>query len=385
MIRKWFVNLIGVLGIVAAIGVSASADNIVETAGRANQFETLLAAAKAADLVDTLNSKGPFTVFAPTDEAFAKLPKGTVESLLKPENKQRLRAILSYHVVPGRVDARQALKADFAPTVLGQRLSLKSKIGQITVNESKVVATDIACDNGIIHVIDNVMLPTEETIPAVAAGAGVFNTLLAAVKTAELADTLSGKGPFTVFAPTDEAFKKLPEGTVENLLKPENRAQLTKILSYHVISGRVYEQQAIEAGSANTLIGQSVEVSLSGEGIKINDAKLTASNIEASNGVIHIIDTVLLPESLDSTGTQKLLQTSVSQGARAFNHGDYKQCADVYRQTCQKIINEGDSLPEEVPIVLEIALKRAKGKDTQKEKAWVLRHGIDLAFFALDH
>jgi uncharacterized surface protein with fasciclin (FAS1) repeats len=135
------------------------AQDIVDTAISAGSFNTLVAAVKAAGLVDTLKGAGPFTVFAPTDEAFAKLPAGTVEELLKPENKSKLVAILTYHVVPGKVMAEDVVKLHEAKTVNGQELMVKTDMGSVMVDNATVVKTDILCTNGVIHVIDTVMLP----------------------------------------------------------------------------------------------------------------------------------------------------------------------------------------------------------------------------------
>lgn len=145
----------------AVMHVSTSAPNIVETAVAAENFKTLVAAVKAAGLVETLSGAGPFTVFAPTDEAFAKLPKGTLETLLKPENKAQLVAILTYHVVPGEVYAKDAMKLEKAKTVQGGELALKVVDGGLTVDGAKVVKADIACANGVIHVIDAVVMPKQ--------------------------------------------------------------------------------------------------------------------------------------------------------------------------------------------------------------------------------
>jgi uncharacterized surface protein with fasciclin (FAS1) repeats len=133
--------------------------DIVDTAVAAGKFKTLAAALGAADLVKTLKGKGPFTVFAPTDEAFAKLPEGTVESLLKPENKKKLTAILTYHVVPGKVLASDVVKLDKAKTVQGSEVKIAVKKGKVHVDNATVVATDIKASNGVIHVIDSVILP----------------------------------------------------------------------------------------------------------------------------------------------------------------------------------------------------------------------------------
>ena len=138
---------------------AAAEKDIVDTAVEAGSFKTLAAALKAADLIETLKGKGPFTVFAPTDEAFAKLPKGTVEELLKPENKAKLAGILTYHVVSGKVEAKDAVKLKSAKTVNGASFKITASDAGVMVDKAKVVKTDIQCTNGVIHVIDAVILP----------------------------------------------------------------------------------------------------------------------------------------------------------------------------------------------------------------------------------
>jgi uncharacterized surface protein with fasciclin (FAS1) repeats len=133
--------------------------DIVDVAVENGSFTTLVAAVKAAELVETLKGEGPFTVFAPTDEAFEKLPDGTVETLLKPENKDRLVEVLTYHVVSGKVMAADAAKLDSAPTVQGQTLTIKASDGTVMINDAKVVTADVEASNGVIHAIDTVLLP----------------------------------------------------------------------------------------------------------------------------------------------------------------------------------------------------------------------------------
>ncbi|MBT8334724.1 MAG: fasciclin domain-containing protein [Deltaproteobacteria bacterium] len=144
---------------VPAFSGSYKKKDIVDTAVSAGSFSTLVAAVTAADLVDTLKSAGPFTVFAPTDEAFAKLPAGTVEGLLKPENKEKLQAILLYHVVPGKVMASDVVKLSSAKTANDMQLAIMVDGKAVKVNDAQVIQTDIMTSNGIIHVIDTVMLP----------------------------------------------------------------------------------------------------------------------------------------------------------------------------------------------------------------------------------
>lgn len=280
---------------VASMSAFGFEKNIVDTAVEAGKFKTLAAALGAAGLVDAVKGPGPFTVFAPTDEAFAKLPKGTVETLLKPENKDKLKAILTYHVVPGKVMAKDVLGLKGAKSLNGQRIDVKVDGGKVMVDGAKVLTTDIACTNGVIHVIDSVILPSEDNIPTVATKAGKFNTLLAAAKAAGLVDALSGEKPLTVFAPTDDAFAKLPKDTVASLLKPENKDKLKGILLFHVVEGRVYSEDALAAKSAATLQGSKVEITVKDGAAYVNGAKILATDVDASNGVIHIIDSVILP------------------------------------------------------------------------------------------
>lgn len=170
---RYLVSLLCVVALVLATSTVALAKcgkcgkdkphkhDIVETAVEAGSFKTLAAALDAAGLVETLKGKGPFTVFAPTDEAFKNLPEGTLEDLLKPENKDKLVAILTYHVVPGKVLAADVVKLKKAETVQGSKVRIKVKKGKVKVDGANVVKTDIVCTNGVIHVIDAVILPKE--------------------------------------------------------------------------------------------------------------------------------------------------------------------------------------------------------------------------------
>ena len=356
------------------------AADIIDTAVGAGQFKTLAAALGAADLVNTLKGKGPFTVFAPTDEAFSKLPKGTVETLLKPENKAALAGILTYHVVGGKVAAKQVVTLRGAKTVNGQRVDIKVSDSKVMVDGATVVTTDIACDNGIIHVIDSVILPADKNIPEVATKAGKFKTLLAAAKAAGLVDALSGKQPLTVFAPTDDAFAKLPSGTVESLLKPENKQQLVDILKYHVVSGRVYSDDAVKAKSAKTLQGSAITVSVHGNNAMINKSKLVATDLDASNGVIHVIDAVLMPPA-KAADARKMLEQIVAEGSQLYNAGHHAECAKVYKQAMNDMMSSeiNSSLKQHVSTVLH----EVKHQQCSTKQAWTLRHGIDQLYAQL--
>jgi uncharacterized surface protein with fasciclin (FAS1) repeats len=273
---------------------TATDKTIVQTAVTAGSFQTLATALQAADLVDALSGPGPFTVFAPTDEAFAKLPKETLASLLEPKNKPLLQSILKYHVVAGDVRAQAVTQMQNAGALNGQRIPITIDEGAVRAAGAKVLKTDVACSNGVIHVIDSVMMPATSNVVDTAVAAGSFKTLAKALQAAGLVEVLSGPGPFTVLAPTDDAFAKLPAGTLERLLRPENKSELATILKCHVLSGRVYSDQ-LAAGEVATLAGQKFPIKFVEGAPRIGNAGVAKADLETTNGVIHVIDTVLLP------------------------------------------------------------------------------------------
>ena len=368
--------------------------DIVDTAVNAGSFDTLVAALKAAGLVDTLKGSGPFTVFAPTDEAFAKLPEGTVETLLEPANRDQLRAVLTYHVVSGRVPASLASNRPSARTVNGQRVGLTVADGQLRVDEANVLTADLNVSNGVIHVIDSVLLPASDDIVDLAKKAGTFDTLLAAATAAGLADTLSSDGPFTVFAPTDEAFAKLPEGTVESLLAEEGLGTLKSILTYHVVEGRVYASDALKASRAATVNGERVAIKVRDGRLRINDSAVVANDLEATNGVVHVIDSVLLPpevanaearpaEMTTGESAESVIRLAIQRGVPLFNSGDAGACAAIYEVAATSLLNGGYELPAAARSALETALRKAEGAGYDRDRAWELRYGLDDARRAL--
>ena len=287
----------------SALGVSASAareegnDTIVQTAIGAGQFTTLASLLEKAGLVDTLANGGPFTVFAPTDAAFAKVPKATLDALAA--NPAALRSVLLYHVVPGRVTAADVVKLDSAKTLDGRSVAIKVVDGKVLVDGAQVTTPDVMASNGVIHVIDSVLIPKKaaaakpKNIVQTAVAARTFKTLATLLKRAGLAGTLQGKGPFTVFAPTDAAFAKVPKATLAALAK--NKAKLRSVLLYHVVAGKVTAAKVVKLRSAKTLNGEPVAIRVSRGKVTVGGARVTTADVIASNGVIHVINKVLIP------------------------------------------------------------------------------------------
>jgi uncharacterized surface protein with fasciclin (FAS1) repeats len=285
---------------------SASGD-IVDTAID-NDFSTLVAAVQAAGLEDALRGDGPFTVFAPTNEAFAALPPELLDALLQPENKEKLQQILTYHVIAGAAvqsgDLRFYQKVE---SFEGSELTIFRYRSLVLVDGVRVVLADVPATNGVIHVINKVLIPAGFTLedPEVeeptadivdtAIGAG-FDTLVAAVQAAQLEDALRADGPLTVFAPTEDAFAALPEGTVSFLLQPENIGLLQELLTYHVLAGEVRSTDLRSFQVPKMLNGAYAIVRKTSTGnVTINFSRVETPDVLATNGVIHVIDRVLIP------------------------------------------------------------------------------------------
>jgi len=359
---------------------SAGIGDVVDTAVAAGNFDTLVAAVKAGGLVETLKGPGPFTVFAPTDEAFAKLPKGTVESLLKPENRAKLVAILTYHVVPGQVIAKEAAELPKADTVQGASVLISAKDGTVRVGAANVIKADIAASNGVIHAIDTVLLPQD--IVGTAQAAGQFETLLAAAKAAGLVDALKGEGPLTVFAPTDAAFAALPAGTVEDLLRPENRARLAAILKYHVVAGEI----TLTGRKTKTLQGGAVDIRPTGS-FRVDEATVLLADVRATNRLVHVIDRVLLPELEEPTPARKamgVIELAIERGVPLYNGGQPEACAAIYEVAVKSLLGgHSEALDEANRSRLRKALADIRNDHRASRQAWMLRYALDDVYGSL--
>ena len=292
----------GVIHIIDAVLVPEDLNlnpSIVDIAVSNDDFSTLVTALSTAELVEALSADGPFTVFAPTNDAFAQLLTDnalTVEELLASD---LLDDVLLYHVVEGRILSTDLTNGDVT-TLGGSTLTINIDNG-VTINGSSTVTTaDIEGSNGVIHIIDEVLVPEDvllnPTIVDIAVSNDDFSILVQALTTAGLVEALNGEGPFTVFAPTDAAFAALLEEldvTAEQLLARED---LADILLYHVVSGAVFSTDLSNGEVPTLLTDSSVTISID-NGVSINDrSTVTTADISARNGVIHIIDKVLLPQ-----------------------------------------------------------------------------------------
>ena len=272
---------------------------VVDIIVGSDNHNTLESAVIAAELADNLSGDGPFTVFAPTDDAFDALPAGTVETLLEDPTGQ-LADILLHHVYSGNAMSTDLSDGMMIPTLLGTNLNVSIDMnGTVMIDNAMVTVANIEADNGMVHVIDAVLIPETTTVVDIIANSDIHNTLEYALGEAGFTEYLSGEGPFTVFAPTDDAFDALPEGTLDAVLT--DFELLASILKYHVVTASVYSYDLADGMLVTTLEGSDLIVTIDENGVMINDAMVTVANIEADNGVVHVIDVVLIPETETTT------------------------------------------------------------------------------------
>ena len=285
----------------------APTQNLVDAATTAG-LTTFGRAIVAAQLTDTLKAPGPYTVLAPSDAAFAKLPPGTLDALLK--DRAALTRALRYHVLFGRLTSATLAPGD-TKTAEGSTVKVGVASGRITVNDATVTRADVGATNGIIDVIDTVLLPPGFTVGGVVVTVppapqadlvqvlgrdGRFAVLLQALDAAGLTATLQGAGPYTLFAPSDAAFRALPPELLARLLA--DKATLSRLLTYHVLAGRV-TAAALTGGDRATVEGDTVKFGVNATGITVDGAGVLTADVAAGNGVIHAIDKVLVPADVD--------------------------------------------------------------------------------------
>ena len=282
-------------GMVGSINV-VNNGSVVDIIVNSEDHQTLETAVLTADLAETLSGSGPFTVFAPSDNAFDNVPEQVLELLLA--NTEQLTELLLNHVHEGEVFSSDLEDNMTIPTISQNELIVSIDGTTIMIDMSTVVNADLLASNGVVHVIDNVLLPdfseVDSTVWSVIEFSPIHQTLETAIITAELDETLSGDGPFTVFAPTDEAFEAIPEGELEDLLA--NNVLLTQILLHHVHSGDVLSTSLLNGMEVATLNNDFLVITINEESVMIDMATVVQADIETDNGVVHIIDKVLIPE-----------------------------------------------------------------------------------------
>ena len=294
----------GVIHVIDAVLTPPAAEpagptlNIPETAQSTGVHTSLVAALSHAGLVETLQGDGPFTVFAPTDEAFAAAGID-LSAFDTEEENETLSDILLYHVLSGAVPSSDVTDGLTVAMVNGDNASFTVTADGVTIEGANVTTADVETTNGVIHVIDKVLMPPADPvvvpdIPSIAASTGVHDALVAALTKADLVATLQGEGPFTVFAPTDQAFTDAGID-LDAFTTEEEIAVLADILLYHVLSGAVPSSDVTDGLTVAMVNGDNASFTVTADGVTIEGASVTTADVTASNGVIHVIDKVLMP------------------------------------------------------------------------------------------
>lgn len=234
-----------------------------------------------------------------------------------------------------------------------------------------------------IVLLSNSLFSAKKDIVETADNAGTFKTLIAAAQAAGLVETLKSEGPFTVFAPTDEAFSKIPESTLKDLLKPENKETLATILKYHVISGKVKAKKAAKLDSAETVSGEEITITKSDDGLKINESNVVKANIKTSNGIIHVIDAVLLPQEIQkslssTTNADQIIMHAINLGVPFFNLGHHDVTAKMYMNAGMKVLRDSSAKSCDMTRnTIHTALKKASSHHCSSTQAWIMRRAFD--------
>lgn len=373
---------------------ASKATDLATVAGDAG-LTTLLSLVKVAGL--ELPRGARVTIFAPTNDAFAKLPKETVEFLTSAKGKTTLQTVLKHHVVATPLDAADLLSRRGVRALSGQTLDVDAE--QLRVDGARIVAADVSFDAGLVHVIDAVMMPELRPIAALLGADPRLSTLLTAVEAAGIGSQLGAEnpGPWTVLAPSNEAFASLPPGALDALLA--DRQQLIAVLTGHVIPSAVRREQLLGVGSARTLMGEeSVEFKLVDGALTAGGARIVVADIEAANGIVHVIDRVLLPaprakptavtgrlerpaEPRIEEKVAALFARAIERGVPLFNAGERAGCAAIYEVAIAAVVEFGaGSLDRDSLATLEEALRDGAAEKSDRERAWLYRRAMDRVY-----
>lgn len=369
--------------------------SLTSSAGLPEDCKTLERLIELSGIGEELAQLDGYTLFAPNDAAFNNLP--AAQQLMQPEQMEALKAVLRRHVVPAKVNSATALFLTEATMADGATLAVSLTDSELSIGGARVLDVDFAFGNGIVHVIDRVLLP--ETLPAPSSAPAAtpasddaegpivpgYNVLSQLIVAAELDGAVADLDAFTLFAPTDEAFAALPTEAVEALLLPENKEVLQAVLLRHVLIGKVTAFQAIGV-DAQPIAGDMLSIRLSAD--HDGQRALTVAGINISkpdqivgNAVVHQIDAVILPENLgDLLGpklppVRRFLEEVVAQGVPQYNNGDIEGCAKRYEQALEALLLL-EQLPAEQAELVKRALRTAERQDA-RDTAWTLRAAID--------
>ncbi len=292
-------NVFSTLALLFVIHFASYGQTVVDIVVNSPDHNTLETAVIAAELADDLSGEGPFTVFAPTDAAFAMIDPAVLEALLADPTGD-LATILLFHVTSGVADGSNIMDGTAIGSLMGQNLTFGIDANGVSINGVNVSVVDIKAENGVVHVIDGVLLPQAPeaprpaTIMDIVEGSDVHTTLASLISAAELDDDLRSSGAFTLFAPTDDAFAALPQEVVDALTADPTGA-LADVLLYHAVSGVADTGNIMDGLTIGSLSQRNLTFSATANGVSVNGVNIIITDLRADNGVVHVLDAVLVP------------------------------------------------------------------------------------------
>lgn len=339
-----------------------------------------------------LPAGGRVTIFAPTNEAFAAIPADKVKFLTSEAGRSTLQAILKNHILPMAIDSGSLLQRRGVLALSGQNLVIDGEA--LKIAGASLLKTDVPFDSGVVYVIDRVMIPETRSVAEVVGQDPRLSTLLKLVVTAGLAEQLgsANEGPWTVLAPSNEAFAALGEETIKALM--DDPSQLASVLSAHVIPSRIRRSDMITQRSARTLLGRdAVSFALVDGNITVAGAGIITADVEASNGVIHIIDRVLVPApstakdmpaqmmKASALSVSSLVELAIERGVPIFNDGNPAACAAIYEVTLSAIIDlASDVVGNDAVESLRLAFAEGQAEKDASKRAWIFRRAMDRVY-----
>lgn len=371
-------------------GNSRAEDSSLEAVARSAGLTTLLSLVELSGL--QLPADGRVTIFAPTNEAFAALPPERVTFLTSDAGRPTLRAILRHHIVPTGLDSGSLLQRRGVLPLSGQNLRIEADA--LTIDGATILKTDVPFDRGLVFVVDRVLIPETRSIAEVASQDERLSALARALAAAGLEGQLGAEneGPWTVLAPSNQAFAALGEETIRTLAA--NPSQLATVLSAHVIPSRIRRSDMLSQQVARTLLGRdAVSFSLVDGAVTVAGADIIAADIEASNGVIHIIDRVIQPDpasartppqvgaAASASSVAELVERAIERGAPIFNDGDPDACAAIYEVTIAAIVDlAGDAVGRDALERLRLAMAQGMAERDATRRAWLFREALDRTY-----
>lgn len=375
-----------------SLNVQAQSEvSLKERISQQPNLSTFYSLLKAVGLDEVLADK-KFTLLAPTDEAFSRLPNGTLNLPANKEGIERVRSILRYHIVPQEYSLSDALAKSYLKTLNGQNVRLSIENGQIKAGGASITASNLAASNGMIHTLDSVLFPAERSLLDIIAEREDLKTFNRLVNAAGLEAIVKGTGPYTLFVPTDAAFEKVSSEQLRVWLEEGNAKGARALVKSHTVTGHVHSSEVTRARKLLSLSGQDLDYNVTAEGRFIGETKIIQSDLLANNGTLHLVEDLFVsyekaPVKVVKKESPALetLKVAIRFGVPTYNDGNHDACAAIYEVAVRGVMNSDDPklTPESKESLANALDEIATGEKTGRDKSWILRRAMDVVVKSL--